>query len=503
MENKNKALKNLGFSVISQVITIAIGFLLPRLYITSYGSEVNGLLNSLNQLIVYLSLFEAGIGAVTLQSLYGSVARNDWEKINGVLAATDKYYKRAGTLYFFSLLALAILYPIAVDSEISALSIIAATILSGIGNVFMFYCQGKYKLLLQAEGKNYIITNLTTIISVLTSMAKVILIKMGVNFVIMLAVSLIINLGQVVYIGFYVKKYPKLNLQVKPDFTSLAQRNYTLVHQLSSLVFNNTDVLVLTLFCGLKVVSVYSIYKMIVTQLEKILSAISDSVNFMLGQAFQTDRNRFIKMIDVFEMVYSTVSFCLFSVALYLFVPFVNLYTADVSDMKYADSTLAVLFVSAALLTAMRVPMLFTINYAGHFKLTIPQTIIESVLNLTISVLCVSKFGIYGVLLGTTVALLYRTNDVIIYSNVKILRRSAAKTYRIHLINIITLLVVEFLFSRLLPKTVESYFALILMGIVSVSISAMLFVGMQLMLDKEECMILIEKIKRDMKRKRV
>ena len=144
----------------------------------------------------------------------------------------------------------------------------------------MFYCQGKYKLLLQAEGKNYIVTNLTTIISVLTSMAKVILIKMGVNFVIMLAVSLIINLGQVVYIGFYVKK--KLNLQVKPDFTSLAQRNYTLVHQLSSLVFNNTDVLVLTLFCGLKVVSVYSIYQMIVTQLEKILSAISDSVNFML-----------------------------------------------------------------------------------------------------------------------------------------------------------------------------------------------------------------------------
>ena len=124
MENKNKALKNLGFSVISQVITLAIGFLLPRLYITSYGSEVNGLLNSLNQLIVYLSLFEAGIGAVTLQSLYGSVARNDWAKINGVLAATDKYYKRAGTLYFFSLLVLAILYPFAVDSEISALQLL-------------------------------------------------------------------------------------------------------------------------------------------------------------------------------------------------------------------------------------------------------------------------------------------------------------------------------------------------------------------------------------------
>ena len=69
------------------------------------------------------------------------------------------------------------------------------------------------------------------------------------------------------------------------------------------------------------------------------------------------------------------------------------------------------------------------IEYAGHFKLTQNKSIIESLLNLIVSLICVNKFGIYGVLCGTIVALLYRTNDMIIYASIKLLKRSPMKTY--------------------------------------------------------------------------
>ena len=96
MKNKTKSIKNLIWLVLSQVITISFGLVIPRLFIADYGSEVNGLIQSLNQIIVYLMLFESGIGAVSMQALYGPIARGEWKDINAVLSATNRYYKKMG-----------------------------------------------------------------------------------------------------------------------------------------------------------------------------------------------------------------------------------------------------------------------------------------------------------------------------------------------------------------------------------------------------------------------
>ena len=54
------------------------------------------------------------------------------------------------------------------------------------------------------------------------------------------------------------------------------------------------------------------------------------------------------------------------------------------------------------------------IAYAGQFKESLPQTIAENVINLCVSLFGVYRWGIYGVLIGTIIALLYRTNEQII-----------------------------------------------------------------------------------------
>lgn len=110
-ENKKRSIKNLLFSALGQIITIAIGLILPRLYITNFGSEVNGLLNSANQYIVYLGLFEAGVGTVTLQALYKPVAEKDEKSINSILSATHHYYKRTSIYYLIGLIILSAVYP--------------------------------------------------------------------------------------------------------------------------------------------------------------------------------------------------------------------------------------------------------------------------------------------------------------------------------------------------------------------------------------------------------
>ena len=476
MNNRTKSIKNLIYSILGQVITIAFGLILPRLWVVSYGSEVNGLLSSLSQFLVYLGLFEAGIGGATLQALYKPVAQNDWDSINGVLAAANKYYKQTGRLYFVGLVLLSALYPFIANSTLSYWTIFGAVFFSGIGNVILFYFQGKYNYFLNAEGKNYILTNLSTIITVLNGIAKVVLIILNVNIVVILAVTFLIQCLQAVYVMWYIRRYKRLRLDVEPNLKSVSQKNSIIIHQISGLIFQNTDILILTIVCDLKVVSVYTMFKLVITL---------NSIRFALGQTFQTNKTLYIKRIDIVESFFSAMLYALLAVALYLYLPFMRLYTAGVTDINYIDPWLALLFVVISLLDKSRTSMLSTIEFAGHYKNTVRQTITESVINLTISLIGVYLWGIYGVLIGTIVALSYRTNDIIIYANHKILNRSAKKTYLIYLINILSFLFLQFLFNLYDSSNITSYLNFFAVGIICSIIAIILSVGAQVAVFKD------------------
>ena len=84
----------------------------------------------------------------------------------------------------------------------------------------------------------------------------------------------------------------------------------------------------------------------------------------------------------------------------------------------------------------------------------------EAIINLVVSVVCVSIWGIYGVLFGTIAALLYRTNDMIIYDNVKILKRTPWGTYKRWIINFILYVGIKIILSNI-PLVFDNYLSII------------------------------------------
>lgn len=478
MTNRKKSIRNLLSAAIGQLIAIAIGFMLPRLYIINFGSEVNGLLNLVNQILMYLSLFEAGVGAVTLQALYGPVARGEQSSINGILSATHRYYKRAGIIYLGALTAVSAVYPLVVKGDIGYITVFLVLFLSGLPSAVSFHAQAKYVLLLKAEGKNYIITNLAALITALVGLAKAALILMGYNVLAVVFVSFLIHLIQAVYITRYIKKhYHSLSVDEEPDYQAISQKNYMLVHQISGMIFQNTDILILSAVSGLKVVSVYSVYKLVMSQAANLTYIFQSSVDFVLGQTYHTNQAKYIQRIDLFESYFSALNFAMHAVIFYVLHAFVQMYTRG-ADMQYADPKLVYLFVAIELLTIMRMPMLQTINYAGHFKKTTPQTVMESIINVVVSLFAVYKWGIYGVLIGTIVALLYRTNEIIFYANRKLLNRSPLRSYLVYLLNFGAFALAQVIFANIFPP-IDGLVSLIVTSALAAVISLPLFVGLQ------------------------
>lgn len=430
MKNK-KGIYNIIFGLAGQMIMICLGIIIPRLVLVQYGSEVNGLLNSVSQVFIYVSLLEAGVGTASIQALYRPIAENDKVKINGILSATNKYYKKTGYIYFFVVLFLAIIYPMLVKSELSNMTIFFVVLFIGMGNVINFWFQGKFRLYLEAEGKNYILALINTCVYILQSVVKVILLYCGVSVVYVQGAYFIASLFQTVGIMIYIKKkYAWLNVSVKPDYEAISQKNSVLVHKVSSLIFANTDILILTVFCGLKVVSIYSMYNLIICYVNNLINQVSSGFKYKLGQTYAVDKKAYMKLHNMYEVGNMILVFSCFTLVYILILPFMELYTSGVSDINYIDSGLPILFVLVQLLSNGRASSLNLIDYAGHFKRTQVQSVIESVINLTVSLFGVHFLGMYGVLAGTVAALLYRVNDMILYTYKYIIFKSPVQTYR-------------------------------------------------------------------------
>ena len=85
---------NLISSLVYQVVLISLSFLLPRLYLENFGSEVNGVLSTIKQIFAYMLLLEAGVGLATTQALYKRIGEKDYKSANEVLSETLSYYIR-------------------------------------------------------------------------------------------------------------------------------------------------------------------------------------------------------------------------------------------------------------------------------------------------------------------------------------------------------------------------------------------------------------------------
>ena len=160
-----------------------------------------------------------------------------------------------------------------------------------------------------------------------------------------------------------------------------------------------------------------------------------------------------------------------------------KLYTAGVNDINYIDRFLPLMFISTYLLSCGRSASNQAINFAGHFKKTQNRAIAEAVINIVVSVIAVQFLGIYGVLIGTIAALLYRSNDIILYASHHVLNRKALITYKRWGVNLAVFILVLFI-NQFINIELNSYLKIITFCIPYTVATLVLFFGMVSLVDR-------------------
>ena len=405
-----RAVLNIVVSLLCQFLTLCCGLIVPQLMIGHYGSEAYGATASIAQFLAYISLLEGGVGGVARAALYKPLADGDVATIGKIVAEIKRFFRVIAYIFIVYVLILACSFK--TISHIECLdwwSSFLLVIAISISTIAQYFIGISYATLIQASQRTYItdMINITTMI--LNTVLVVILVNVGCNLIVVKFVSSFVYVLRPVFMWLYVRKKYALKKYNYDGENYLTQKLDGLGQHIAYFIYSNTDIAVLTILANLKIVSVYSVYYMVIIQIDNIVASFSSGMEALFGDMLaKKELDKLNDTFEYYETMISVIALILFSITAILVVPFVKLYTKNIFDADYVQSVFAWILISAYLVTALRRPYHNLVIAAGHFKQTQIAAYGEALINVVVSVFLVSKFGLVGVAIGTLSATLFR-----------------------------------------------------------------------------------------------
>ena len=443
MTRKKKLFFNTSISLADQIITIVCGFILPRLILSYFGSEVNGLVSSITQFLGFISLAECGVGAVVASTLYKPLAEKDNDTISRIIISAEHFFRKVAILLVFYTLILMFVYPLITLESFDYFYTLSLILVISISSFAEYYFSMTYRILLRADQMAFISLGLHSIILILNTLISVLLMKVGLGIHVVKFTSSLLFLIQPLGLTTFIKKYYKINKKLILTEEPIKQKWNGLAQHVAGIVLVNTDTVVLTLFSTLQNVSIYSVYHMVVEGVKRIVMSTTTGMQAMLGNMYAKNEDDVLKRsFSFFEWLLHTVTVFTFSCTGILILPFVKVYTANITDVNYFVPVFAVLITLAQASYCLRLPYNIMVLAAGHYKQTQLSAIIEMLINIIFSIALVNQFGLIGVSIGTLLAMSYRTVYLAWYLKNNILYREFRHFVKHLIVDAITVLII-------------------------------------------------------------
>lgn len=471
-----------------------------EIFLEAYGSNVNGMITSVNQFLAYLGLAEAGVGTASVVALYAPLAEENTGQVNSILSATRRFYNRSGVLFLSLVGVLTVVYPFMISRQLDDGIVRGMILILASSTLVDYFFLGKYKVLLTANQQGYVVALIQAGGTIINMVLSIVLIYQGANVLWVKSVATGVYMLRLFFVRSYVrKKYPKLNFHAEPYMAALHQRGAALLHQVVGMIVNNTDVVMLTIFLGkgsLLEVSVYGIYNLIVYAVNLFLTSFSNGLTSGFGEVISKGEHEILKRsYSSYEYMYMIILFIVTICMGVMIVPFVAVYTINMTDADYIRPMIAMLFTAIVFLQNIRIPGMTVICAAGHFKETRVQAVMEAVVNVVVSIVCIWKFQMAGVLFGTVCSYAYRSFEIMIYNHKKLVKNSGRKTLVRVVRNVIASVILIAVGIHYVPQVMNSFVSWFGYAIVVGSVSMCVIVGINYVFEPKEFHALFARVR--------
>lgn len=432
--------KNIFWGYVSTLLITILSFVCRTAFINSIGVDFLGINGLFTSVLGVLSLTELGIGTAMNYSLYKPVADNDIEKIKSLMKVFKSAYRVVAIVVaVLGLVVLPFLDILVSDAE--GIKHIKFYYLFFLFNtVSTYFVSYKYSLV-NADQKNYVITNITAIFNIGMHAFQIAALFVFKSYFAYLIIQAIVQLIQKIYTAIYIdKKYPYLKDKNVPSLEKQEKKKIIsnvkalILHKIGDISVNQTDNIIVSIFVNVTTVGLTSNYALITNTVNNFVNVAFGGTIGSLGNLFASNDKK--KQYEVFRTM-DFINFWIYSfssIALFALVqPFIAL--------MWGDLTLPISVVALFVLNNYMVGQRISVNNikvaGGIFNQDKYLAIIQSVVNLVISVALAFKFGLLGVYIGTIVsgAIPSLIRPWIVYKN--LFEESVVKYYKDYFLRLI------------------------------------------------------------------
>ena len=411
VERTKNATRNIVFGLFLKIYQIFVPFLMRTAMIYFMGVQYLGLNSLFASILQVLNLAELGVGNAMVYSMYKPIAEDDEISICALMRLYRTYYRVIGLVIAAAGLLLTPFIPRLINGDVPPeLNIYVLYLLNLTVTVLSYWLFAYKNSLLQAHQRVDVTSKVTlgtnTIQYVLQFLVLVGIKNYYVYVLVALATQALTNIvTAIVATKMYPNYHPagKLTRNQENDINHRIRDLFT--SKLGGVIVNSADTVVISAFLGLTILAIYQNYYYILTSVIGFVGIAFQSCTAGIGNSVivESEGKNFADLKKYTFLIAWITGFCT-CCFLCLYQPFMEIWVGE-------DLMLGL----AAVICFCIYYFIYEINQllntykdaAGIWHEDRFRPLVTAIANLTMNLVLVQFWGIYGVLLSTSLSMLF------------------------------------------------------------------------------------------------
>lgn len=401
------AKRNIVFGYIAQIGIFILSFIGRKIFLLYLSADYLGINGLYTNILTVLSLAEMGIDSAFVFSLYRPVAERNYDLVNSLLSFFRKLYFLIATCLFVIGLAVIPFLKYLIDSDISQGDLIFYYVVFLLNMVITYFVA--HKIALFAAFQEHRFQRIFSLLSnfMLQILQIIILILFGDYHIYVLSSTLIAVLYNIVISIAAERKYPEV-FKARNDVLINKHDIYkrisaTFLYKLGAVMINSTDNILISALAGITFVGLYSNYLSVISTFTGLITIINTSLitgigNMAVKESKESQESLFNMMILIYHLI-AALGLIGFSLL------FNDLITVWLGAEYLLDNATVFIIALNFYLTYAIAPIWIFREANGLFGEVKYILLIRAAINIVLSIILGKIFGIFGVLLATTISL--------------------------------------------------------------------------------------------------
>lgn len=405
------SVRNFCYGLLSQVITVVLGFCVRSVFIKHLNIEYLGINGLFTSILTMLSLAELGFGSAMIYALYKPIAKQDTEKAASYLRFFSKvFYAVALAVAVVGLCLLPFLQYFVRDYQ-GSLGDLRIYFLLFLAEAVVSYCVASKRSVFQADQKAYFLSAAHSAFIIARSVLQIILLMLFSNFYFFLLTQIACTIGENIYVARRARQtYPQLFDRKSLPLSVWQRRNIwcnvkaLFLSRIGRVINYGAINILISAFISIAVVGLYSNYVLISGTLSmlvcQVIGAMTGSIGNFVAQESRDRQERLFYSADFINFwLYASCSICLFA----LINPFISLWLGSeyLFDSFTVALMVAIFYVEGMLQSVWNFRAAMGLFTQGKYRM-----LIAAALNVTLALALVGSLGLNGILLASLLSFL-------------------------------------------------------------------------------------------------